>query len=128
MSERDDETRAQREREIPAGIIHATARSPHLMAAATTYLHTGDHGAWARCFDALRADCERLGVEIARHGGAAMERLVGTWPEGVPEGGAAMTGAQATALVRAAEVQRTMLDAVCYCAMTSAPPIFVRVD
>ena len=97
----------------------AMAHNAHVMAAATTYANTGDHGVWKRCFDALLADCERLDAATAKYGAPAMAHLVGAWPDGAPER-SAMTDAQAVALVRAAEARRAAFDAACRCAETSA--------
>lgn len=124
---RDDEQRAERERRIPVDLRAAAARSAHLMAAAHSYIATGDHGVWARCLDALRADCERLSAELGVRGFDGMTLAVGPWPEG--EGATAvLTRAQEVALLRAVETQRVLFGAACMASARGAPSIVVRVD
>jgi len=131
MSERDerDERQADRERQIPEGLRAMAHHSAPLHAAATSYIVTGDPSVWERCFDALRADCERLDAELARHGVPAMVYLVGAWPDGALTTVPPITGAQVLALCRGAEVHRMLIDVACYYAALDAPtPIAVHVD
>lgn len=111
---RDDEER--REREIPMDLRAAVAQSAHLMAAAHRYIATGDHSVWARCFDALRADCDRLSAALGGRVFGGMALPIISWPES--DGATAvLTQAQEVALLRADGTQRLLFHAACSLAM-----------
>ena len=109
----EERARIERERErgIPAEVVRECGRSVHLMAAARWYIQGADD-AWSRCFDGLRADCERLAGECERRG-LVMTLPVAEWPAAHVYPGDAMTREQAAALLHAADTQRLLFDAVC---------------
>lgn len=124
----DKRMRAERQWLIPAEVVQASLHSPHLYAAVTRYVESGDATVWSVCLDALRAECERLTAECERLGMEGMALPIGPWPEGTSLRGDALTTRQATALVHAAEAYRLLLGAAVRRRETETAPLAVAVD
>lgn len=124
----DDERRETdaRQQHIPRAILRAAHRSPHLLAAARTYIATGDTNTWSRAHGELRRYVERLMAECARRGSDVPAVPVGPWPEGTPDPGSALTPVQASALVYATEAHGMLVGAVAWLMELDPPaPIVV---